>query len=116
VRRLERRPRVAEHIGKVFDGVVRRLHAEHELEIFRARIVPAEPAFRLEEHRVDGLRREFAIERQQRRIGCGQLGADLLAMDRRLGVGRPGLCRERRPDGALGILQLAGADPTGEDR
>jgi hypothetical protein len=40
--------------GKVFSGVVRRLHTEHEFEVFGADIVPAEPAFRLEKHcRVD---------------------------------------------------------------
>ena len=116
VRRLERSPRVAEHIGKRFSGVVRRLHAEHELKVFGARIVPAEPAFRLEEHRVDGLRFEFAVEHQQRRTGRGKLGADLLAISGGLGVGRPGFDRERRPYGALGILKLAGTDPAGEDR
>src|SRR6476660_3196180 len=52
VRWLERSPRVAEHVCKCFSVLVRRLHAEHELEVFGARIVPAEPAFRLEEHRV----------------------------------------------------------------
>src|SRR5712691_7706680 len=68
VRRLERSPRVAEHIGKLFSGLVRRLHAEHEREVFGARVVPGEPAFRLKEHRVDGLRFELAVKHQQRRI------------------------------------------------
>ena len=103
-------------IGKRFSGLVRRLHAEHELEVFGARVVPGEPAFRLEEHRVDGLRFEFAVEHQQRRIVRGQFGADLLAIGRGLGVGRPGLDRERRPDRALGVLKLAGTDPAGQDR
>src|SRR6266851_6257400 len=31
VRRLERSPRVAQHLRKRFSGLVRRLHAEHEL-------------------------------------------------------------------------------------
>ena len=105
VRRLERSPRVAEHVGKRFSGLVRRLHAEHELEVFGARVVPGEPAFRLEKHRVDGLRFEFAVEHQQRRIGRGKFGADLLAIGRGLGVGRPGLDRERRPYRALGVLE-----------
>src|SRR5713101_9283323 len=50
VRRLERSPRVAEHIGKLFSGVVRRLHAEHELKVFGARIVPAYSSFWLGDH------------------------------------------------------------------
>ena len=45
VRRLARNPRVAEHVCKRFSGLVRRLHAEHELEVFGARVVPGEPAF-----------------------------------------------------------------------
>ena len=63
-RRLERGAGFAEHKGKRLRGLVRRLHAEHELEVFGARIVPAEPAFRLEKHRIDGLRLEFAVEHQ----------------------------------------------------
>src|SRR5258705_7637184 len=47
VRRLERSPRVAQHLCERFSVLVRRLHAEHELEVFSARVVPAEPAFRL---------------------------------------------------------------------
>jgi hypothetical protein len=116
VRRLERIPRVAEHIGELFSGVVWRLHAEHELKILGARIVPAEPAFRLEEHRIDGLRLEFAVEHQQRRVGRGQVGPDLLAISRRLGVRRPGLVHEWRPYRTLGVLKFAGIDPAGEDR
>ena len=71
-------------------GFVRRLHAEHELEVLGTRVVPGEPAFRLEEHRVDGLRLELVVERQRRRIGRRKLGADPLAIDGRLGIGRPG--------------------------
>ena len=116
MRRLERSLCFVEHIRERFGGVVGRLHAEHELEILSPAVVPGEPAFRLEKHRVDGLRLELTVQHQERRIGRGQIGADLLAIDRRLGVGRPGLDRERRPDGALGILKLAGTDPAGEDR
>ena len=66
--------------------------------LLRAGVVPGEPAFRLEEHRIDGLRLELAVEHQQGRIRCGKLGADLLAIGRGLGVGGPGSRRERRPD------------------
>src|SRR6266478_9077259 len=107
VRRLERNPRVAEHVCKRFSGLVRRLHAEHELEVFGARVIPGEPAFRLEKYRVDGLRFELAVEHQQRRTGRGKLGANLLAKSGGLGVSHPGFDLERRPYGALGILKLA---------
>ena len=66
--------------------------------VLRGRVVPGEAAFRLEKHRVDGLRLEFAVEHQERRIVRGELGADLLAVDRGLGVGRPVRIGERRPD------------------
>src|SRR5260370_23338590 len=116
VRRLERNPRVAEHVCKPFSGLVRRLHAEHELEVFGARVVPGEPAFRLEKHRVDGLRFEFAVKHQQRRTGCGKLGADLLAMGCGFGVGAPGRNREPRPYRALTVLEMSRTDPAVLDR
>src|SRR5258705_13112307 len=116
VRRLERNPRVAEHVCKRFSGLVRRLHAEHELEVFGARVIPGEPAFRLEKYRVDGLRFELAVEHQQRRIGRGQFRADLLAMSCGFGVVAPGRNREPRPYRALTVLETARTDPAVLDR
>ena len=97
-RRLERRARLAEQIGDSIGRLVRRLHAEHEFELSRFRAVPGEPAFRLEEHRIDGLRLELAIEHQQVRIFRRKAGADLLAIGRSLGVGALIVLCERRPD------------------
>ena len=116
VRRLERSPHVAQHLCKRFSGLVRRLHAEHELEVFGGRIVPAESGFRLEKHRIDGLRFEFAVERQKVWIGRRKLRADLLAIGGAFGIGSALSDRERRPYGALGVLEFAGTDPAGEDR
>ena len=97
-------------------GLVRRLDAEHELEVFAARIVPGEAAFRFEEHRVDGLGLEFAVEHQHRRIVPGEQRPDLLAVGRGLGVVRPLLDRQRPPDRPLGVLEFSGADPAFLDR
>ena len=87
-RRLERRARLAQQVRDRFSGLVGRLHAEHELEVLSPAVVPGEAAFRLEKHRIDGLRFEFAVEHQQRRIVRRKLGADLLAIGRGLGVRR----------------------------
>ena len=89
-------------------GLVRRLHPEHELEVLAARVVPGETAFRLEKHRIDGLGLEFAVQHQQAGLLAGKLGADLLAVGRGLGVGRPGLRRERRPDRKRRVLDVPG--------
>src|SRR5215211_8815768 len=112
---LERSPHVAQHIGKRFSGLVRRLHAEHELEVFGARIVPAESSFRLEKHRVGGLRFEFAVEHQKVWIVRRKLLADLLAIGGGFGIGSALVDRERRPYRPLGVLKFAGTDPAGED-
>ena len=88
---LKRRAGFAEQERDRLRGLVRRLHAEHELEVLAARVVPGDAAFRLEKHRVDRLGLEFAVQHQQRRIVRGKLGADLLAVGRGLGVGAPGL-------------------------
>src|SRR6476660_733923 len=64
VRTLERSPGIAEHECNRFSGLVTGLHAETELEVFGARVVPAEPACRLEKHRVARLSLEFAVQHQ----------------------------------------------------
>src|ERR1700676_3563304 len=111
VRRLEWSPHVAQHICKRFSGVVRRLHAEHEFEVFGARIVPAETAFRLEKHRIDGLRFEFAVEHQKVWIARRKLRADLLAEGWGFGIGPPRRCGGRRPYRQLRVLKMSGTDP-----
>src|SRR6476659_7924111 len=68
VRRLERSPGIAEPACKRFSGLVTRLQGEHELEVFGARVVPGEPAFRLAKHRVDRLSLKFAVQHQNGRI------------------------------------------------
>src|SRR6476660_6141761 len=111
VRRLERNPHVAEHVCKRSSGLVTRLHAKHELEIFGARVVPGEPAFRLEKHRVDRLRFEFAVQHQNGRIARGKLGADLLAMGCGFGIAEPGRNRAPRPYRTLRVLEAYRTDP-----
>ena len=93
-------------------GLVRRLHAEHELEVLAAPVVPGETAFRLEEHRVHGLRLEFAVQHQEGRIVRRKLGADLLAVGGGFGIFAPGRYRERRPYRALRILETPRTDPS----
>ena len=90
-RRLEGGAGVAEQIRDRFRGLVGRLHAEHEFEAAALPVVPGETGFRLEKHRVDRLGLELAVEHQQVRIVGRQLAADLLAIDRGLGVGRRGI-------------------------
>ena len=113
VRRLEGALRLPSRYAIDFRVLVRGLHAEHEFEVFVAGVVPGEAAFRLEKHRVDGLGLEFAVQHQQGRIVRREFGADLLAIDRGLGVGRRSRFRERRPYRELRILELSGTDPTG---
>src|SRR2546430_16090361 len=116
VRRFERNPRFTEHVCKPFSGLVRRLDAEYEREVFGARVVPGDAAFRLEKHRVDRLGLEFAVQRQNCRIACCKFGADLLAMGCGFGVGAPGRNREPRPYRALTVLEMARTDPAVLDR
>ena len=87
---LNGRPRLARAERDRLRGLVGRLHAEHELEVLAAGVVPGEPAFRLEEHRIDRLGLEFAVQHQERRIFRCELGADLLAVGRRFGIRPPG--------------------------
>src|SRR5262245_22184046 len=114
--RLESRLRVAEQIGGRFRGLVRRLHADDELEVLAAGVVPGKAAFRLEKHRVDRLRLEFAIEHQERRVvGC-EFRADLFAIARGFGIVLPARNREARPDWAPGFLETPWTDPAVLDR
>jgi len=53
--RLERRARLAEQERDRLGRLVGRLNAEHEFESFVFPVVPAEPAFRFQKHRVDRL-------------------------------------------------------------
>ena len=84
--RLEFGPRVAEQKGEQLSRFLRRLHAEHDLELKRACVVRGDAGLRLEKHRVDGLRFELAVEDQQIRAVGGKLGADLVSVEGRLGV------------------------------
>src|SRR5260370_30013824 len=111
VRRLERNPRVTEHVCKPFSGLVRRLHAEYEREVFGARVVPGDAAFRLEKHRVDRLGLEFAVQRQNGRIARCKFRADLLAMGCGFGIGAPGRNWEPRPYRPLRLLETSRTDP-----
>ena len=54
-RRLERSAGLAEQERDRLGGLVGRLNAEHEFEFAVLGVVPAETAFRLEKHRIDGL-------------------------------------------------------------
>ena len=114
--RLERVAGLAQQKRDRGRGLVGRLHPEHQLEAFAVRVVPGETAFRLEEHRVDGLGLEFPVEHQQGRIVPGEQRPDLLAVGRALGVGRPLLDRERLPDRTPGTFEFSGADPAFLDR
>ena len=96
--------------------LVGRLHAKQQFEIAALAVVPGEPAFRLEEHRVDRLRLELAVEHQQRGVVRGQLGADLLAISGGLGVVGRHLLGERRPHRQRRVLHLLRRDPAGLDR
>src|SRR5215213_5314761 len=80
--RPERPAAAAEEIGDRLDGFLRRLNADHELERPPVAVIPAETGFRLEKHRVDRLRLEFAVQHQLVRMARGKLGADLLAVER----------------------------------
>ena len=83
---LERRARPAQHERDRLRDLVGRLHAEHDLEALGAGVVPGDPAFRLEKHRIDRLGFELAVQHQLAWIFRGKLGADLLAIGRRLRV------------------------------
>ena len=64
-RGLELSLRLAEQIRDRLGGLIGGLHTEHELERADRVVVPGEPAFRLEKHRIDGLSFERAIQDQQ---------------------------------------------------
>src|SRR5262249_30151506 len=114
--RLESRQGVAEQIGDRFRGLVRRLRADDELEVFAAGVIPGKAAFRLEKHRIDRLRLEFAIEHQQRRVvGC-EFRADFFAIARRFRIGLPGGSREARPDRTSRAFEEPWTDPAVLDR
>jgi hypothetical protein len=108
-RRLERRAGFAQEVRERLRGLVWRLHAEHELEVIAARVVPSKSAFRLEKHRIDRLGLEFAVQHQKSRILRCKLRADLLAVGRRFGIGAPR--RRRRPIPAHSVRHNFRADP-----
>ena len=89
-------------------GLVGRLHAEHELEIPAARVVPGETAFRLEKHRIDGLGLEFAVQHQKAGIVRCEFRADLLAIGRGLGIGRRASSASGAQTGASDVLKAPG--------
>src|SRR6266851_1668643 len=97
-------------------GFVRRLHAEHDLEFLAAGVVPREPTFGLEKHRIDGLSLKFAIQHQNGRIVCRKLRANFLAIGGALGIWAGHLFRKRCPYRELGVLEAARADPAFLDR
>ena len=114
--RLEGSTGFAEHEGDGLGRVVRRLHAEHELELAAVAAEPGEAGFGLQEHRVDRLRLELAIEHQERGVLGGELSPDLLAVDGALGVVGRRLPGERRPHRKRRILDARGTDPACLDR
>ena len=61
--------------------LLRRLHADHELELARTAVVPGKPGLRLHEHLVDRLGLERAIEHETVGTGRVDLGADLVAVE-----------------------------------
>src|SRR4051794_36053738 len=61
VRRLVGRAGLAEQMRDRLRRLVGRLDAKQQFEIAALAVVPGEPAFRLEEHRVDRLRLELAV-------------------------------------------------------
>jgi len=110
--RPERSVRLAKKIRDRLGGFERRLHAEHQLELACFFVVPAEAGFRLEKHRIDRLRLEFAVEHQQRRIVRGQFRPDLLAIVRAFGIGGRVFLSERRPNRKRRVLEFPRTDPT----
>ena len=115
-RRLERArgPRRAD--ARSTPRLVGRLHAEHEFEAFAVRGCTRRGRFPARETSDRRLGLEFAIEHQQVRIFGREFSADLLAIDRGLGVGGLGVLCERRPDRKRRVLERPGADPAGQDR
>ena len=91
------------------------MHAEHEFKRLRAAVVPAETAFRLEKHRVDGLRLEFAVQHQQVRIVRGKFGADLFAVNEACASAGP-LTSGGAQTGMSPVAKLRGTDPAGLHR
>ena len=115
-RRLERRLGFAQKKSNRSGGLVRRLHAQHQLEILAGGIVPRETAFRLEKQRVNGLGLELAVEHQQGRSAACELRADFLTVSRAFGINCPLSDRERLPDRPPGVLEKSWADPSFLDR
>jgi hypothetical protein len=115
VRRLERSPRVAQHICKCFSGLVRRLHAEHQLQTFAADVEPGDAALRLKKHRIDGLGFEFAVQHQQIRIVRCEFCTNPLAVGRRFDIRRAFRYRQYPPDRPSVVLK-ARTDPAFLDR
>jgi hypothetical protein len=99
---------VAEQIGDRARGFVGRLHADNEFEVLAAGVIPGKTAFRLESHRVDRLRLEFAIEHQECRIvGC-KVRADPFAIGRGFGISLSG---RGRPYRAPRVLETPRTNP-----
>lgn len=116
MRGLVGRMRFAEQMRERLRSLVRRLHAEHQLQIAAFAAVPGEPAFRLQEHRIDRLRLELAVEHEQRGVVRSKLAADLIAKLGRLDVIGRHLPGERGPHGQCCVLHLLRRDPAGLDR
>ena len=116
MRRLERRVGLAQQERDRVRGLVGRLHAEHEFEFLRSRVVPGEAAFRLEEHRINRLGLELAVQHQHRRIVARELGADLLAIGRGLDVSTALSPASGDHIGQRRILETSWADPACLDR
>ena len=114
--RLEACGGLAEKIGDGACGLERGLHAEDELEVAAACIVPGKAAFGLEEHRVDGLGHEIALEHQHGRIVARELSADLLAVGSALGVVGARRRGQQLPDRPTAALEISWADPAVPDR
>jgi hypothetical protein len=106
--RFEGRLGVAEQICERARGFVGRLHADNELEVLAAGVIPGKAAFRLESHRVDRLRLEFAVQHQKCRIVRSKFRADLFAIGRGFGIGLPGWEREPCPDRASELSKTPG--------
>ena len=88
-RRLKRRMGFAQQVCDRLRGLIRRLHANDELEGVAAGVMPGQTALGLEKHWIHRLGLEFALQHQQVSLVVGELGADLLAISRGFGISRP---------------------------
>ena len=116
MRRLEVGAGVAQQSCDGGCGVVRRLHAEHEFEVFALGVIPGETAFGLEKHWINGLGLEFAVENEKIWSVGLKFGADLFAVACRIGVGGPCRHGEPRPYWAAPVLKEPWTDPAILDR